>query len=104
MSPWFGTANIDAYIVHLPYKLSLSEITQFVEDSCDEKEIMKENGSEDLKCQQFSNFYSCIYPVFLAIWVVPLLLPLEQPCKYNINKKLQRLKKIPWSMTKPHSF
>lgn len=78
----------DAYIVHLPHNLSLSEITQFVEGSCNEKEMMKENGSEGPKFQQFNDFYYCIYPVFLAIWVLLLLLlPLEQLCKYNINKK-----------------
>lgn len=90
MSPQFGTSKTDAHIVNLPHNLSLNEITQFVKGSCDEREMMKENGSEDLKCQQFSNFYYCIYPVFLAIWILLLLLPLKQLCKYKINKKNHR--------------
>lgn len=87
ISPPFGTSKTDAHIVHLPHNHSLSEITQFLEGSHDEREMMKENGSEDPKYQQFSNFYYCIYPVFLATWILLLLLPLEQLCKLKMNKK-----------------
>ena len=65
---------------------------------------LKANGSEDLKCQQFSNFYDCIYPVFLVIWIHLLLWPPARRCKHKTKMKPRDIKKYCEAWLNPFDF
>jgi len=88
MSSQLSTFKSDAKLFHLPCNLSCSEITLLKTHAMKEKRL-KANGSEDLKCQKFSNFCDCIYPVFLVMWIHLLLLPPVQQRKHKMKTKLR---------------